>query len=144
MRRWRRLPERPMRRGTILLSATVTEELGPRRNKKFMINKHGSGAAFKRKKKMVYNGGRRTLCPIQSDTKINYAASRLQGAEHRAQYIMWANPSSMGLCFLWPTHFTWPILEFQPTRYPRRIRDILAESAGPLWMGDCHTPLAHQ
>ena len=60
----------------------MTEELGPRRNKKFVINKHGSGAAFKRKKKMVYNGGRRTLCPIQSDTKINYAASRLQGAVH--------------------------------------------------------------
>ena len=44
---------------------------------------------------MVCDGGRRTLCPIQSDTKIDYAASRLQGADQRAPYIMWADLSCM-------------------------------------------------
>jgi len=70
--------------------------------------------------------------------------------DHGAQYmgaialLKWADPFSMGFCFLQPTHFRWPILESWPRRYQRRIRDNLAKSAGPLWMGDCHTLLARQ
>jgi len=70
--------------------------------------------------------------------------------DHRAQYmgtialLKWADPFSMGFCFLWPTHFRWPISESRPRHYQRCIRDNSAKSTGPLWMGDCHTLLAHQ
>ncbi|EDQ99142.1 uncharacterized protein LACBIDRAFT_335321 [Laccaria bicolor S238N-H82] len=49
-----------------------------------------------------------------------------------------------GALFVRPTHVAWPILESRPSHSQGRILDSLAKSAGPLLMGACHTPLAHQ
>ncbi|EDR00361.1 uncharacterized protein LACBIDRAFT_334174 [Laccaria bicolor S238N-H82] len=48
-----------------------------------------------------------------------------------------------GALFVRPTHVAWPILESRPSHSQGRILDSSAESAGPLLMGACHTPLAH-
>ena len=49
-----------------------------------------------------------------------------------------------GALFLQPIQVAWPILECRPSHYQSRILDSSADSTGPLLMGACHMPLAHQ